>query len=89
MYVRPKLQSGKHKQITRTLPAKASQNADGGVGVELRLAEELEELFIAYDTRGGGSSSVVAQVADGVEEAVVGDGAIAGAEEDGSVDSDA
>ena len=55
----------------------------------MRLAEELEELFMAYDTRAGGSSSVVAQVADGVEEAVVGDGAIAGAEEDGSVDSDA
>ena len=89
MYVRPRLQSGRYKQITRTIPVKASQDADGGVGVELRLAAELEGLFMAHDTRGGGSSSVVAQVADGVEEAVVGDGAIAGAEEDGSVDSDA
>ena len=53
--VKPLMSNGKIKQITRSVPQKARDDADGGISVELKLAAELEEEFARRNIGRAGS----------------------------------
>ena len=83
LYVNPLLPTGKLKQITRTIPAKSRNDADGGLTVELRLAEELEKEFMHFNTTASADSrDGVAVVVGEVTVSVVQDGGDEAMEED-------
>ena len=75
-----RLETGKWKTITRTVPKKARDGEDGGVEVELRLAEELEREFACRHVAAvGDSAASVASAIDPEEDAdaTIGSGSVA------------